>query len=747
MKLAVTGYVSEQAGSVASANALLLKALLEAGHEVDFFSKPSFVDPRPVVGNHERFRFVCTDNVGPDRFRAKVQQVPLLGFLACRWDSSTYTKLLLSKIGRAHQSRRYDLCLWLGDFAPGRIGDLPMISFAQGPPGTDARSISDRYTEIRMLAGFRRASQWLMLAKLRLSSLGLPPLRCSDHIIVGSEQSRRTLQRLYGVSCERTSALPYPIDLSMFQPATATRSDNDQTLRVLWLGRIIPRKRLDLFLNGLSEAINRGHSVEATIVGGVGFVSGYDMMIEAFPHRSKLTWIKSLPREEVPALLHKHDVLVQPSDEENFGSSVAEAQACGLPVIVGHTNGNADCLCERDVHLADDRPCTLADALDKILQTRMTSPAASRAVAERCFALARVTEQLVATLDSVLSARSSAPNLRMNASKQSIDVIIPTLKRPDHLRRCLEAVLAQGIRVDQVLVGVRADDEASRELIREFESRLPVRFIEAMGVGVVGSMNSCLAESIANRIALIDDDVVIPQRWLTSMIAHLNANPEAVAAGGKDLLMDYPEMRRNEPLVEDVGRIHWFGRITGSHHRSGGNTRKVQVLRGSNILFDGDFLRRSGFERGLRGKGAQVNWELALALQAHSKGRCMIFDPSVTVIHNVAPRHDNDSIHRGIFHFEGTSDIAFNETFVVLIHGRGLNRFTMLLWQVCIGSHVCPGLVRAVDLVLRPKSHPIQRFMATLQGRSAALLHTIRSPLAQRLTPAGAAIKVTEQPC
>jgi len=43
-----------------------------------------------------------------------------------------------------------------------------------------------------------------------------------------------------------------------------------------------------------------------------------------------------------------------------FGSSVAEAQACGLPVIVGRTNGNADYLCSRDTHLADDRPETLA---------------------------------------------------------------------------------------------------------------------------------------------------------------------------------------------------------------------------------------------------------------------------------------------------------------------------------------------------------------------------------------------------
>jgi hypothetical protein len=185
--------------------------------------------------------------------------------------------------------------------------------------------------------------------------------------------------------------------------------------------------------------------------------------------------------------------------------------------------------------------------------------------------------------------------------------------------------------------------------------------------------------------------------------------------------MDYPEMRRTEPLAQDVGQIHWFGRITGGHHRGGGTARLVQVLRGSNCLFSADFLHNCGFERGLRGKGAQVNWELALGLQALAGKLRMIFDPTVGVIHNVAPRHDGDTVHRGIFNFEGTSDIAYNETFVVLHHGRGLLRWNMLLWQVCIGSHVCPGFVRGTDLLLRPGSMPMQRFSATFAGRLAAI--------------------------
>jgi glycosyltransferase involved in cell wall biosynthesis len=226
--------------------------------------------------------------------------------------------------------------------------------------------------------------------------VGLPPLKLTDHFIVGSRESRRTLHTVYGVRDERIFTLPYPIDLQMFRteflnPARAA----SPSLRVCWLGRIIPRKRLDLFLDGAALAVRRGVDVHITVVGGIGFVPGYEKLIEAFPYPDRLRWEKGLPRDKVPAFLGDQDVLIQPSDEENFGSSVAEAQACGLPVIIGRTNGNADYLCSRDIHLRDDRPETLAVALSEFsrrkAESRWGDPGESRRCAEQYFTLEKVT--------------------------------------------------------------------------------------------------------------------------------------------------------------------------------------------------------------------------------------------------------------------------------------------------------------------------------------------------------------------
>ena len=413
MKLAVSGFVSEQAGSVASANALLLRELLLLGHKIHFFSKSSFVDPRPAVGDLEGFQFFDVTNTGPDRLRQRLSRVPVAGFLAGLVDSSTYSRLLVSEMTRRHAVEKYDLCLWLGEFARGRTNAVPVVSFVQGPPGTDARSILDRFDEIKALAGFAKAIKWRTLASLRVSRIGLPPLALTDHFVVGSQMSKQTLNTVYGVRNERIFTLPYPIDLNLFHPHVLkpqSSAEGAESLRACWLGRIIPRKRLDLFLSGAELAIRQGVDVRLTLVGGIGFVPGYEKLIEAFPFPDRLRWERGIPRDKVPALLGEHDVLIQPSDEENFGSSVAEAQACGLPVIVGRTNGNADYLCSRDIHLSDDRPETLASALRELslrkVERRWGDPAESRRCAEQHFSLDRVTKSLVGILQSVIARRS-----------------------------------------------------------------------------------------------------------------------------------------------------------------------------------------------------------------------------------------------------------------------------------------------------------------------------------------------------
>ena len=246
-----------------------------------------------------------------------------------------------------------------------------------------------------------------------------------------------------------------------------------------------------------------------------------------------------------------------------------------------------------------------------------------------------------------------------------VALIVPTLRRPDFLYRCLRSLESQRTSHSiEVLVGIRWDDDVSRPVIKEFSDALRIRQVEAKGVGVVGAMNSCLAQAQAEFVGFVDDDVELPPDWVEIMIRHLENHPRVLGAGARDLLQDHPEMRRREPRILDVGRLHWFGRISGNQYRGAGKPRKVDVLRGSNCLYQGAFLRGAGLDGTLRGKGAQVHWEVALALQARRQGKRLFYDPEIEVLHHVAPRLDSDQIHRGRFSYDATVDLAFNETIV-----------------------------------------------------------------------------------
>jgi glycosyltransferase involved in cell wall biosynthesis len=129
-------------------------------------------------------------------------------------------------------------------------------------------------------------------------------------------------------------------------------------------------------------------------------------LIKSFQFPDRLEWIQRVPRTEVTELIKRHDVLAQPSEEENFGSSVAEAQACGLPVIVGTTNGNAEYLCSRDIHLTDDQPETFARALVEMERRKRSGQLGdfmvSRRAAEEYFHADRVADRLMRVLGSVV---------------------------------------------------------------------------------------------------------------------------------------------------------------------------------------------------------------------------------------------------------------------------------------------------------------------------------------------------------
>src|SRR4029077_14334170 len=92
-------------------------------------------------------------------------------------------------------------------------------------------------------------------------------------------------------------------------------------------------------------------------------------LIHSSPDRPWIDHRLTEERSRIPGLLRNAAVLVQTSESENFGSAVAEAQGCGVPVVVGHTNGTADYIDAHSQVFEDYRPGSVATAILRVLES------------------------------------------------------------------------------------------------------------------------------------------------------------------------------------------------------------------------------------------------------------------------------------------------------------------------------------------------------------------------------------------
>ncbi|MCA9957687.1 MAG: glycosyltransferase family 4 protein, partial [Anaerolineales bacterium] len=117
-----------------------------------------------------------------------------------------------------------------------------------------------------------------------------------------------------------------------------------------------------------------------------------------------------VPREQMPAILAAHDVLVFPSIwAEPLARMVQEAMACGLVVIGTDTGGTPEILYDGEnglVFPADDAQ-TLAAKMNLLLQDRslpLTLAQAARRTVEARFTLERMVDELEAYFAQVIGA-------------------------------------------------------------------------------------------------------------------------------------------------------------------------------------------------------------------------------------------------------------------------------------------------------------------------------------------------------
>lgn len=296
-----------------------------------------------------------------------------------------------------------------------------------------------------------------------------------------------------------------------------------------------------------------------------------------------------------------------------------------------------------------------------------------------------------------------------------VTVVVPSYRRHQDLARCLAALRVQRREADAVIVTLRSDDTDAVALTAELATSWSVlRTVMVDRVGVVAAMNAALGCAEGDVLALTDDDAEPAEDWLERVVAGFEVSPEIAGMGGRD-----DQASAAGASAREVGRLQWFGRLIGNHHMGVGTARDVDVLKGANCAFRLAPLRAIGFDERLRGRGAQVHWELALCLALRRQRWRLVYDPAIRVKHYVGVRHDEDQLHRGRFAAAPHEDAVFNETLALAEHLSGARRAVFAAWAYAIGTATAPGLLQLPRVLVTDGREALARWSATTRARRA----------------------------
>jgi len=145
------------------------------------------------------------------------------------------------------------------------------------------------------------------------------------------------------VGLERGVVIPLPLDLSIYEddaprPFREQRGDIGEHPYVLVLSRLHPVKGLENLLRAFAEVVRRPELMcRRLVLAGEG-KPRYEASLKQIARDSgveaSVIFTGWLDADAKVAALSQAALLASPSHHESFGVSVAEALACGVPVLV-----------------------------------------------------------------------------------------------------------------------------------------------------------------------------------------------------------------------------------------------------------------------------------------------------------------------------------------------------------------------------------------------------------------------------
>lgn len=311
-----------------------------------------------------------------------------------------------------------------------------------------------------------------------------------------------------------------------------------------------------------------------------------------------------------------------------------------------------------------------------------------------------------------MASASPSPRPQVKRQTNTIGIAICTYKRPDALSLCLEGLAAQTRRPDEVMIIARPDDDATHELMRlRADDGLTWRIVPVERPGLIAARNVALSANRSDVLVFCDDDTVAHPDWVERILAHFQRDPTLGGLGGRDRCHDGERFDEEQKRV--VGRVQWFGRTIGNHHRGYGPPREVHFLKGANMSYHAEAIEGLRFDERLRGKGAQAHDDLSFSLAVWRARWKLLYDPAVLLDHYAFKRDQPRSYvaSAALADPAGYYDSCYNYALVLSEQVPGYSFMLYVLWSFFVGIRSYPGLVQLARLTLHGEKDTWRKFL------------------------------------
>lgn len=141
--------------------------------------------------------------------------------------------------------------------------------------------------------------------------------------------------------------------------------------------------------------------------------------------------------------------------------------------------------------------------------------------------------------------------------RPTVAAVMTSFNKREDVRKNLDAIRAQTVPFDQVVVVDNCSSDGSAEMIREGYPEVQLIVMPHDGYGACETFNIGFSTARTDYIAILDDDVVLPPEWNEKMLAKAASEPPSTALisshvvepGTPQWYLDDPEVNRERYMA------------------------------------------------------------------------------------------------------------------------------------------------------------------------------------------------------